>query len=293
MIEQRLPDPVAQVDVVIDGAAVSVPEGSTVLEACQRSGADVPTLCYLETASPINSCRVCVVEVEGSRTLVPSCSRVVDEGMEVHTESQRVVDARRTLYELLASAVDLSLAEPETIRHMERYDVDPDRFAGGYRRTDAVKIEDDLYVRDYDKCIMCYRCVVACGEEAQNTFAIDVAGRGLRSSISTEFDISLPESACVYCGNCVGVCPTGALMFTSEYDMRRNGTWDEDAQSVTRTVCSFCGVGCNLDLHVQDNRIVKVTSPLDHDVTSGHLCIKGRFGYEYVHPASGADERGT
>ena len=83
-----------------------------------------------------------------------------------------------------------------------------------------VKVEDDLYIRDYDKCIMCFRCVAACGPDAQNTFAIDVAGRGLNSTIATEFDIVLPESACVYCGNCVGVCPTGALMFKTEYDMR-------------------------------------------------------------------------
>lgn len=283
MIEQRIPDPVALVEATIDGRSVSIAEGSTVLEACQEAGADVPTLCYLETAKPINSCRVCVVEVEGSRTLVPSCSRVVDDGMTIETESDRVVAARTTIYELLASAVDLSLVDDETVRHMERHHVDVERFAGGYHRADRVKIEDDLYVRDYDKCIMCYRCVVVCGEEAQNTFAIDVAGRGLHSSISTEYDITLPESACVYCGNCVAVCPTGALMGRDEFDMRRAGTWDAEEQTVTRTVCSFCGVGCNLDLHVQDNRIVKVTSPLDHDVTKGNLCIKGRFGYSYLH----------
>lgn len=283
MIEQQIPQPAALVEVVIDGEAVSVPEGRTILEAAQSTGADIPTLCYLETLEPINSCRVCVVEVGGSRTLVPSCSRTVEADMVIETESQRVRAARATVYELLASVVDLSLAEPETKRQMERYDVDPDRFGGGHRRTDAVRIEDDLYIRDYDKCIMCYRCVAACGPDAQNTFAIDVAGRGIHSTISTEFDITLPESACVYCGNCVGVCPTGALMFKSEYDMRAAGTWSEDEQTVTTTVCSFCGVGCNLELHVQDNRIVKVTSPLDHPVTEGHLCIKGRFGYSYLH----------
>ncbi len=284
MIEQRLADPAVLVDLTIDGRTVGVPEGSTLLEACRSAGADVPTLCYLETLEPINSCRVCVVEVTGSRTLVPSCSRVVEEGMEVATDSDRVATARKVVYELLASAVDLSLAEPETKRQMERYGVDPSKYEGGWRRTDEVKIQDDLYVRDYDKCIMCFRCVAACGPDAQNTFAIDVAGRGLTATISTEYDITLPESACVYCGNCVGVCPTGALMFTTEYDMRRAGTWDESAQTVTTTICSFCGIGCNLELHVQDNRIVKVTSPLDHPVTEGHLCIKGRFGYAYLHP---------
>jgi predicted molibdopterin-dependent oxidoreductase YjgC len=137
-------------------------------------------------------------------------------------------------------------------------------------------------VRDYSKCILCFKCVEACGADAQNTFAITVAGRGFDARISTEFAVGLPESACVYCGNCVGVCPTGALMFKSEYDMRQASTWDESRQQVTSTICGYCGVGCTLDLHVQDNTIVKVTSPLDHDVTRGHLCIKGRFGFQFV-----------
>ena len=292
MIEQRIPEPTTLLHVTIDGQAMAVPEGSTLLDACTTTGADVPTLCYLETLAPINSCRACVVEVEGSRTLVPACSREITDGQVVESDSPRVREARRTVFELLASAVDLSLVEDETRRQMERYDVDPDRFAGGYRRTDEVKIQDDLYVRDYDKCIMCYRCVAACGPDAQNTFAIDVAGRGLFSTISTEFDVSLPESACVYCGNCVAVCPTGALIFKDEYDMRQDGTWDEAAQTVTTTVCSFCGVGCNLELHVQDNRIVKVTSPADHSVTEGHLCIKGRFGYAHIQsPYGSASDR--
>jgi predicted molibdopterin-dependent oxidoreductase YjgC len=282
MIEQRVPDPTTSVMVTIDGEPRLVPEDATLLEACRAAGADIPSLCYLETLDPINSCRVCVVEVSGSRTLVPSCSRTVEEGMDVQTYSERVQRARRVVYELLASAVDLSLVADETSRQMDRYGVDPSSFPEGWRRTDEVRIQDDLYIRDYDKCIMCFRCVSACGAEAQNTFAIDVAGRGLTSTISTEYDTTLPESACVYCGNCVGVCPTGALMFTSEYTMRRDGTWDQDAQTVTTTICSFCGVGCNLELHVQDNRIVKVTSPLDHPVTEGHLCIKGRFGYAYI-----------
>lgn len=145
-----------------------------------------------------------------------------------------------------------------------------------------IKIDNSLYVRDYSRCVLCYKCVEACGEDAQNTFAIAVAGRGFDARISTEFDTGLIDSACVFCGNCIGVCPTGALMFRSEYELRQADLWIEDRQHVTRTVCSYCGVGCNLELHVQDNRIVKVTSPQDHSVTAGHLCIKGRFGYEYV-----------
>ncbi|HEY6014839.1 MAG TPA: 4Fe-4S binding protein, partial [Candidatus Limnocylindrales bacterium] len=126
-----------------------------------------------------------------------------------------------------------------------------------------------------------------CGEDAQNTFAIAVAGRGFDARISTESAVPLPESACVYCGNCIGVCPTGALMFKSEFDMREAGTWDESAQTVTDTICPYCGVGCAVSLHVQDDRIVKVTSPADSSVTDGHLCIKGRFGFEFVNSRPG------
>jgi NADP-reducing hydrogenase subunit HndD len=144
------------------------------------------------------------------------------------------------------------------------------------------KHDNDLYMRDYSKCILCYKCVEACGEDAQHTFAIAVAGRGFDARISTEFVVPLTESACVYCGNCIGVCPTGALMFNSEHEMRTKGTWDESKQKVTSTICPYCGVGCDLELHVQDNAIVKVTSPADHVVTNGHLCIKGRFGYRFA-----------
>ena len=170
--------------------------------------------------------------------------------------------------------------------------VRPSRSAASTARSDGadtaqtvaqpVKVDNDLYVRDYSKCILCYKCVEACGEDAQNTFAIAVAGRGFDARISTESAVPLPDSACVYCGNCIGVCPTGALMFKSEFDMRAAGTWDESAQTVTETICPYCGVGCAVDLHVQDNQIVKVTSPMDSTVTDGHLCIKGRFGFEFT-----------
>jgi len=287
MIEVPVSIPASLIEITIDGRAISAPEGSTILEVANSIGVTVPTLCYLETLAPFNSCRVCVVEVEGSRNLVPACSREITRDMEIHTESERVQATRKTVYELLASTVDMSLVDEDTRHAMDRYEVDPDRWGGWARDRRKVKIEDDLYIRDYDKCIMCYRCVAACGPDAQNTFAIDIAGRGLSATIATEFEITLPDSACVYCGNCVAVCPTGALMFTSEFRMREAGTWDESAQTVARTVCSYCGVGCNLDLHVQDNRVVKVTSPLDHSVTSGHLCIKGRFGYAYVQSEDG------
>jgi NADP-reducing hydrogenase subunit HndD len=300
------------VDVTIDGAQARVPEGATLLDACRSRGIDTPTLCYLENLTPVNVCRVCVVEVEGSRTLVPACSRKAEPGMIVHTASERVRTSRKMVLEFLASSADLSLAAPEVARWMAEYGVDPLRYgppaadhaagerdaarAGEHHPADGsaadsvrqpVKYDNDAYVRDYSRCILCYKCVEACGEDAQNTFAIAVAGRGFDARISTEYDVTLPGSACVYCGNCIGVCPTGALMPASEFDMRRDGSWDEAAQTVTTTICPYCGVGCNLELHVQDNRIIKVTSPLDHDVSHGHLCVKGRFGFEFVQSRAG------
>ena len=129
-------------------------------------------------------------------------------------------------------------------------------------RRRPVKVDNELYVRDYSKCILCYKCVDACGEQYQNTFAIAVAGRGFDAHISTEFVVELPESACVYCGNCIAVCPTGALMFRSEHEMREAGEWDARPSRPSRdTICPYCGVGCNLELHVQDNAIVKVDEP--------------------------------
>ena len=144
------------------------------------------------------------------------------------------------------------------------------------------RIDNDLYVRDYAKCVLCYNCVEACGTDAQHTFANAVAGRGFDAHISTEYDDVLPDSACVYCGNCIAVCPTGALMASHEYDLRKAGQWKPEEQSVTDTTCPYCGVGCTLTVHVQDQQIVKVTSPFESEVTHGNLCVKGRFGFEYV-----------
>ena len=270
------------VSLSIDGREIAVPAGTTILEACQEIGTSIPTLCYLRTLKPVNACRLCVVDVEGSRTLVPSCSRVVEAGMDVRTRTPRVAHARRIVLELLASSVDLSAA-PELAPLLQEYGCRPDRFGEGATVAQPVRIDNDLYVRDYGKCVLCYKCVEACGPDHQNTFAIAVAGRGFGAHISTEFSVPLPDSACVYCGNCIAVCPTGALMASREYDLRRQGAWDEARQTATDTICPYCGVGCTLTLHVQDGEIVKATSPLDNDITSGNLCIKGRFGWRFVH----------
>jgi predicted molibdopterin-dependent oxidoreductase YjgC len=305
--------PVEAVELTIDGRIVNAPAGSTILDACRAEGIDTPTLCYAENLAPVNVCRVCVVEVAGARALAPACSRKVEAGMEVQTDSERVRHSRRLVLELLGSSVEVGLAGPATpdgsiAAYAERYAADPARFGpaaqpaiaeerdareAGHHHAPAgepaaatvgqpVKIDNELYVRDYSRCILCYKCVEACGVDAQNTFAIAVAGRGFDARISTEWNVGLPDSACVYCGNCIGVCPTGALMFRSEHEMRAAGTWDESAQTVTDTICPYCGVGCTLSLHVQDNEIVKVSSPLDSSVTDGHLCVKGRFGFAFV-----------
>ena len=271
-----------EVEIRIDGRPVRVLEGSTILDAAKALAIDTPTLCFLGNLTPVNACRVCVVELEGSRTLVPACSRKVEPGMSIQTDTERVRLSRRLILEFLASSVDASTA-PSLRTYMQRYQAQPQRFgASAANLAQPAKVDNNLYVRDYSKCILCYKCVEACGVDAQNTFAISVAGRGFTAHIATEFDVPLPESACVYCGNCIGVCPTGALMFKVEYDMRQAGTWDESRQTTTDTICPYCGVGCTLTMKTQDEKIVGVTSPLDHSVTQGHLCIKGRFGWQFV-----------
>lgn len=300
---------VRQVSLTIDGEAVAVPEGSTILDACLALNKPQPTLCYLETLHPVNACRICVVEVQGARVLVPACSRAAEHGMVVRTDSERVRHSRKLVLEFLASSVDLSTT-PNVADWIARYEASPERFGppappapagardaltpGHHEPPDPryaatvrqpVKFDNELYVRDYGKCILCYKCVEACGRDYQNTFAIAVAGRGFDARISTEFAVPLPQSACVYCGNCIAVCPTGALMFATEHELRTAGTWNENTQHQVDTICPYCGVGCTLQLRVQDNRIVRVTSPLDHSITRGNLCIKGRFGWRYVQRA--------
>lgn len=302
---KRAPRP--QVELSIDDRKVSVPQGTTLLAASATIGVAIPTLCFLETLHPVNVCRICVVELEGARVLVPACSRPVEPGMVVRTRSERVDLSRKLVLEMLGSSVDLSTT-PQVADWMDEYGAKPERFGPpappaapgardalvpGHHRPPAAeyaatvaqptKVDNDLYVRDYGKCILCYKCVEACGPDHQNTFAIAVAGRGFDARISTEFAVPLPDSACVYCGNCIAVCPTGALMAKREHDARAAGEWREDEQTIVDTICPYCGVGCTLTLHVQDQEIMKATSPLENPITLGNLCIKGRFGWRYVH----------
>ena len=295
-----------------DGGARGRRAGKSASSRARRSstraralGIETPTLCYGETLQPANACRVCVVEVEGSRVLASGLRAEGGGGDEGQHRHGARASSRGSSCSSCSPRRSTSRPRRSPRGTSARYGAEPERFGppappsddrdlartGHHVEPDGrtaatvhqpVKVDNELYVRDYGKCILCYKCVDACGEQYQNTFAIHVAGRGFDARISTELATPLPESACVYCGNCIAVCPTGALMFRSEHELREAGEWREDEQTVTETICPYCGVGCSLELHVQDNGIVKVTSRDDHDVTRGNLCIKGRFGFGHV-----------
>lgn len=199
-----------EVTLTIDGASVTVPAGTTILKAAEKLGRPVPTICYHEHCTANGLCRICVVEVDGVKPLLPACLSQVSDGMKVSTSSARTERSRRTILEMLDSAVDLSQA-PEIQKVIEDYRADRSRFAAGKRRNPAVLDDNPMYIRDYSKCILCWRCVQVCADDAQFTYAINFKGRGFDTAIGTFFDKPMPETSCVFCGQCVGVCPTGAL----------------------------------------------------------------------------------
>jgi NADP-reducing hydrogenase subunit HndD len=200
----------------IDGKQVSVEQGTTLLKAAQQIGGDVPTICYHDATTSNALCRICVVEVEGQRLLQPACIAKAAQDMKVQTRSEKVVRSRRTILEMLSSTMDLSDA-PEILTMMADCGADAERFPGAERRESAVKDDNPMYVRDYSKCLLCWRCVQVCAEDAQYTFAINFEGRGFETQIGTFFDKPIPETTCVLCGQCVGVCPTGALKPKREF----------------------------------------------------------------------------
>ena len=198
------------VTLTIDGDSLSVPAGSTILKAAAQLGRPVPTICYHDHCTANGLCRICVVEVDGVRPLLPACLSRVNQGMNVSTSSARVVRSRRTILEMLHSAIDLSEA-PDIQKLMDDYGIDRRRFPDAKKRAHALLDDNPMYVRDYAKCILCWRCVQVCAEDAQFTYAINFTGRGFDTNIGTFFDKPMPETSCVFCGQCVGVCPTGAL----------------------------------------------------------------------------------
>jgi len=204
------------VTLTIDEQTVAVPGGTTLLKAAQQLGEEIPTICFHDHCTANALCRSCVVEVEGARTLVASCVAQATQGMKVHTRSEKVERSRRTILEMLDSAVDLSEA-PEILSMIEDYGADRERFPGAERREVPLLDDNPMYIRDYSKCVLCWRCVQVCAEDAQYTYAINFEGRGFETQIGTFFDKPMPETTCVFCGQCVGVCPTGALKPKREF----------------------------------------------------------------------------
>lgn len=222
-----------EVTLAIDGSPVTVPAGTTILKAAQQLGEKIPTICYHDYCTANALCRICVVEVEGARVLAPACVAQVSEGMIVKTRGERVDRSRRTILEMLDSAVDLSEA-PEIQGFIGEYGASPERFPEAERREPPLLDDNPMYVRDYSKCILCWRCVQVCADDAQYTYAINFEGRGFETRIGTFFDKPMPETTCVFCGQCVGVCPTGALKPKREHLLQEGKTPDEILQ-ITRS----------------------------------------------------------
>jgi NADP-reducing hydrogenase subunit HndD len=221
-----------QITLTIDGTSIAVPAGTTILKAAEKLGRPVPTICYHEHCTANGLCRICVVEVDGVKPLLPACLSPVSDGMKVSTSSARTERSRRTILEMLDSAVDLSQA-PEIQKFIEDYRADHSRFADGKRRNPAVLDDNPMYIRDYSKCILCWRCVQVCADDAQFTYAINFKRRGFDTSIGTFFDQPMPETSCVFCGQCVGVCPTGALKPKREALLERGFDLNEIVQATS------------------------------------------------------------
>ena len=211
---------VEQVQLTIDGKKVSADSGTTIFEAARQAGIAIPYICLHEVTTAEGICRQCVVEVEGWGRLAPACITPVEDGLIVSTASERVLRARRTILEMLSASVDISQS-PELRGQMRIYNADPDRFPGAKRREKEILDDNPFYVRDYSQCILCWRCVQACADDMQFTYALGLGGRGHETHISTFYEIPLPETTCVFCGNCVAVCPTKALQDKTEHLVER------------------------------------------------------------------------
>ena len=215
-----------KVTLTIDNQEVQLEQGATLLEAAREMSKDIPTICLHEATTANALCRICVVEVEGQRVLQPACIVKVADKMKVQTRSEKVIRSRRTILEMLSSTMDLSDA-PEILTMMDDYSASAERFPDAERREVEVKDDNPMYVRDYSKCLLCWRCVQVCADDAQYTYAINFEGRGYETQIGTFFDKTIPETTCVLCGQCVGVCPTGALKPKREFLLEQGKTPQE------------------------------------------------------------------
>lgn len=221
-----------RVRLTIDGQPIEAEAGTTILLAAAEAGIQIPVLCYAAHTTANGLCRLCVVEVEGMRGLQAACVTAVRAGAVVRTRSPNVERARRTILEMLASTVDLS-ESPELLEMIREYHADPERFAGGERLAPATVDDNPVYMRDYAKCVLCWRCVQVCAEDAQYTYALSFNGRGFHTSIGTFLNRPMPETTCVFCGQCVGTCPTGALKSKREF-LLEQGVAPEEVFAQTR-----------------------------------------------------------
>jgi predicted molibdopterin-dependent oxidoreductase YjgC len=272
----------ATVSLKIDGYDIVAEEGTTILQAAKSIGIDIPHLCFMDGLPPTGACRLCVVEVEGAKNLVASCAFPVANNLVVKTNTERVLNARKTIIELLLSdhPFDCMTCEKNGACDLQKYayelGVATSRF-NGENHEYPVDETNPFFIRDYNKCILCGRCVSACSD-VQFVEAINFANRGFDCKVAAPYDRSLKESTCIFCGQCIAACPTGALQEKSRFMAGRE--WELEK---VPAICSYCGVGCTLELNVKDDRIIKVTTPADAVVNKGRLCVKGRFGWDYVY----------
>jgi predicted molibdopterin-dependent oxidoreductase YjgC len=271
-----------EINLTIDGQKVKAEAGTSVFQAAEGAGIKIPHLCYREDLSATSACRLCVVEVEGARTLTASCSLPVANNMVVKTSTPRILQARKMVLEFLLSdhPYDCMTCEKSGGCKLEKYayeyGIRKTRFEGE-KHDYPLRSTNPFFERDYNKCILCARCVTVC-HEIQYCEAVDQIHRGFETKVAALYDRSMQDTPCVYCGNCVSVCPVGAL---SEKAGRFQGReWE---LKKIPTICSYCGVGCTLILNVKDNEILKVTSDKDRGMNRGWTCVKGRFGFDYVH----------
>jgi len=271
----------------LDGVEVEFEAGQTLYELARRHRKQVPTLCYDERLEAFGACRLCVVEVDGLRNPVASCTALAQAGMVVRTTSPAIERHRKTLMELVVSENPAGCeAGPDPLRGhasqelaalARRYGVDGTRFQGaqsGHSRPDDA---NPMILRDYDHCISCYRCVRVCAEQ-EGDHAISVEGRGFHTQITTEFGGFLRDSACTFCGQCVQTCPTGALG-----DLRALQHADTPGPiELTRSICPYCGVGCSVDIMTKGETLVGVRPAMDGPANEGALCVKGQFGWEWT-----------
>jgi len=261
----------------IDGKEIEAESGKTVLQVAKDVGIEIPHLCYHPRLPPTAACRLCVVEVKGARSLAASCALPVSENLEVFTNTERVRKARRLVIDLLLSnhPLDCLTCEMAGKCDLQKYAYElgiKETSFKGEKTAFGVRDSEPFFVRDYDKCILCGRCVSACAE-VRHRYVIDFSHRGFATRITTPYDLPLLEGNCEFCGECVSVCPVGALVEKSRIRAVRN--WE---LKKTQTICPYCGVGCTLELHTYKNRIVNVTAPDGVGVNQGSLCVKGRFG---------------